>query len=92
MKQRNWMQRIADSVDLSNQPLPGQTIVEVYGQKRVLIERHMGVTEYSRERIRIKVSYGAVCVCGEALELTRMRAEQLIITGDILGVSLIGGR
>jgi sporulation protein YqfC len=92
MKQRNWMQRIADSADLPDQPLPGQTIVEILGQNRVLIEHHMGVTEYSTERIRIKVCYGTICVCGEKLELTRMRSEQLIITGCVDSVSLIGRR
>lgn len=88
MEKSHWIQRIADGADLASEPLPGVPIVEVAGERRVLIERHGGVTEYSRERICVKVCYGAVCVCGESLELTRMTREQLVISGRIDCVQL----
>ena len=88
MQRVNWMQKLADGVDLSGEPLPGMPIVEIAGECRVLIERHGGVTEYSRERISVKVRYGTVTVCGCGLELTRMTREQLVISGRIDGVQL----
>lgn len=75
--------------DLSAEPLPGQPIVEIAGDRRVLIENHFGVKEYSREKIGVKVKYGLVCVCGCDLELIRMTKEQLIISGRIDAVTLI---
>lgn len=83
MEHRNWMQKLADAADLSAESLPGVPVVEIAGEYRVLIERHCGVTEYSRERICIKVSYGVVSISGCALELTRMSREQLVISGRI---------
>ena len=59
---KKWMQRLADGVDLAEEVLPGVPIVELAGSNRVLIERHDGMTEYSRERIYVKVSYGVVCM------------------------------
>ena len=88
MQRVNWMQKLADGVDLSGEPLPGMPIVEIAGECRVLIERHGGVTEYSRERISVKVRYGMITVCGCGLELTRMTREQLVISGRIDGVQL----
>lgn len=88
MQSVNWMQKLADGVDLSGEPLPGMPIVEIAGECRVLIERHGGVTEYSRERISVKVRYGMITVCGCGLELTRMTREQLVISGRIDGVQL----
>lgn len=88
MERRNWMQKLADEADLPAEPLPGVPVVEVAGEHRVLIERHEGVTEYSRERICVKVRYGLVCVCGCGLELTRMTREQLVISGQIDCVQL----
>lgn len=82
------MQKLADDADLSSESLPGVPIVEVAGESRVLIERHGGMTEYSRERICVKVRYGFVCVCGCGLELTRMSREQLVISGRIDCVQL----
>ena len=89
MQERNWMRKLADGADLTMELLPGVPIVEVAGEGRVLIERHEGMTEYSRERICVKVSYGCVCVCGCGLELTRMSREQLVISGRIDSLQLV---
>ena len=85
---RYWVQRLADSADLHTEPLPGVPVVEVAGDRRVLIERHRGVTEYSTQRIRVELSFGAVCICGENLEMTRMTRQQLVVTGRVDSVQL----
>lgn len=87
-----WMERLADRADLQGEPLPGQPLVEILGEHRVLIEHHAGVTEYGREKIQVKMRYGCLCVCGHALELARMNANQLIISGRIDSVSIIRRR
>lgn len=87
-KRRGWIERLAESADLQGEAFPGQTLVELYGDRRVLIEHHGGVTEYGREKIQVKVRYGYICVCGGCLELARMTAEQLVITGRIDSVCL----
>ena len=89
MKHRGWMERIAETTDLQGEIIPGQPLVEIFGERRVLIEHHGGVTQYSRELIRVKMSYGQLCVSGRCLELARMCADQLIITGDIDSVTMI---
>ena len=72
--------------------LPGQSLVELAGDSRVLIENHQGVTEYSRCRIGATVSFGRVLVCGEDLELARMTQRQLVIIGRVEGVTLVRRR
>lgn len=84
----HWVQRIADKADLSGESLPGVPVVELGGDRRILIERHRGVTEYSGERISVRLSYGMLCICGCGLELTRMTRDQLIITGRIDGIQI----
>lgn len=85
---RTFWERLADDVDLASEPLPGQPIVELAGERRVLIENHLGVKAYSRESILVKVKFGCICVCGSGLELTRMTREQLLIRGKIDSVAL----
>ena len=41
-------------------PTKEEDIVEIAGDRRVLIENHFGVKEYSREKIGVKVKYGLV--------------------------------
>lgn len=87
-----WMQRLADRADLQAEVMPGQSLVELFGEHRVLIEHHGGVIEYGREKIQVKMRYGSLCVCGSGLELMRMNAEQLIISGCIDTISIIRRR
>jgi len=84
----HWAQRMADRADLYGEALPGVPVVELAGDRRALIERHRGVTEYSPERICVRLSYGLLCICGCGLELTRMTREQLIISGRIDGIQI----
>lgn len=93
MKQhRHLLHRLTDSADLPGESFPLTPLVEIMGNKRVLIENHKGVCEYGTEQIRIKVSFGQVCVQGCGLMLSQMTAAQLVISGDIRCVSLTDKR
>lgn len=87
-KSHHFLNRLAEGVDLGEEPLPSQPIVEIAGDRRVLIENHYGVKEYSRERIGVKVKYGQVNICGSCLELRHMTKVQLVISGRIDAVTL----
>lgn len=87
-----WMERLVDRADLQGEVMPGQPLVEIYGEERILIEHHRGVTEYGREKIQVKMRYGSLCICGFGLELAQMNADQLIISGRIDSVSIIRRR
>lgn len=84
----DWLQHLADRTELESEALPGLPILEIAGDRRVLIERHGGVVEYGPERIQVRVAYGTVCVTGCGLELVRMTNRQLVIGGRIDSVCL----
>lgn len=88
-RERYFAERVSAAVDLQDEPLPGLPLVEIAGDRRVLIENHHGVTEYGTEQICVKVKFGSVCICGSELELTKMTREQLIISGCIGCVKVI---
>lgn len=85
---QSFLEKVVQEADLSAELLPGQPIVEIAGERRVLIENHSGVKAYSGDKILVKVKYGYVCVCGCGLEILRMTKEQLVIRGRIDGVTL----
>ena len=82
------LQRLSATVYESSEPLPGVPIIELAGDRRLLIENHKGVTEYGAERICVKVKYGVICVCGYEMELAKMTKEQLVITGLIRSITI----
>lgn len=70
-------------------PLPGLPIAELAGDRRLLIENHQGVTEYSPQRIRVCVRFGELCINGCGLSLAKMSKEQLVIFGSIDNISIL---
>lgn len=91
MKKRMYWNRITDAVQLHGEPLPGVSLVEIAGDSRVLIERHLGVTKYEREQICVKTRFGCIFVEGCNLTVTEMTHTQLVITGRIASVTLKRG-
>lgn len=71
------------AIELSPQP-----IIEVYSDRRVLIEHHFGILEYCECCIRIKVKFGVVRVSGSGLIIANMTKEKIVVCGKICGVEL----
>lgn len=88
MKGRQLMQQLTEGVGLSMEPVPGVPVVEIAGDSRVLIEHHCGITAYGEDHIRVRVSYGDLCVMGECLRIVGMNQKQLVIKGKIRCVKL----
>ena len=70
--------------------LPGLSLVEICGSKRVLIENHRGIVSYECNEIRVNVKDGHICVAGEGLMISKMSKERLVIVGKIHCVKLQG--
>lgn len=87
-KGKRCFENIMARSGLSPEAVPGQPIVEIAGDRRVLIECHRGVLAYSREEIRVSVGYGSLRVSGCGLEMVHMTREKLIISGRIDSVQL----
>ena len=68
--------------------LPRVPLIEIAGAGRVLIEKHRGIASYGEEEICVYVSFGRVCIYGNGLALACMTQERLVITGEILMVTL----
>lgn len=88
MRKENWVGRLTAGMDLSGETMPGESLAELAGDRQVLIEGHRGVTEYSRERVGVKMKYGQLCVCGCGLELRQMTRQQLVVSGRIDSIHL----
>lgn len=72
--------------------LSRNSLVELTGNNRVLIENHSGVLAYSLEEIQVKVSYGKLVIRGRMLQLMQMNSEQLVINGLIDTLQPLGGK
>lgn len=69
-----------------------QTLVEVVGNRRVLVENHRGILGYGTEEICVGATFGSLRVLGCGLRLCCMNREQLFISGQIQSISLECGK
>ena len=90
MKQkRDLLSYLTTDPELPGELLPGQSLVELAGDSRVLIENHHGVVEYSPCRIGAAVRFGRVLVCGQCLELGHLTRQQLGSPAKVYSITLI---
>jgi len=87
-KEHRLLEKLADEMDLIGESIPGQPIVEIAGDRRILIENHFGITQYSCEKICVNVKFGQIAIGGCNLELRTMTRDQLVITGRIDTVTI----
>lgn len=88
MRRKNLMDRVTAAIDLSTEPIPGKPLIEIFDNRKILIENHCGVLSYEPDKICIKTKYGNVIVCGEALNLSKMSRDILCICGTVFSVNL----
>ena len=88
MEKETLLHKITRGLELEDALLPDQSIIEIAGERRILIENHLGVNAYGPERISVTVKFGTVEICGKGLELARMTREQLVIAGEINSITL----
>ncbi len=88
-RDKNWMQALLHRTELPSEALPGQPVIELMGDRRVLIENHLSVVEYGQEKICVRVRYGQVQISGANLELAQMRKGQLVVVGRIDSIQLV---
>lgn len=60
--------------------------VEIRGKKRVSIENHRGISEYTDDAIIINVKHGKIAVQGERLTIAGMNRRRIEVHGMIQAV------
>ena len=58
------------------------------GSRRILIENHTGIQDFSDEPVRLSTAAGPLCIHGRNLTLCEVRANALIVHGCIRQVDL----
>ena len=81
-RHRLW-RRLAEDLQTENLSVSKVPLIELYGGRRVLIENHAGVQEYTDDFICVRVKCGQVCISGRNLRLALMSQERLVICGCI---------
>lgn len=58
------------------------------GSRRILIENHTGIQDFTDDEVRLSTASGPLCVRGRGLSLCEVRENALIVHGCIRQVDL----
>jgi sporulation protein YqfC len=90
-EKRSILQQVLDSAGLEEEGVPGQSVIELLGDSRALIENHRQVVGYDLSQICIRVSFGTVQIFGCNLRLRAITGQKLLITGKIDRIDICRG-
>lgn len=69
----------------------GVPYIVLTGNTLVQVEQHQGVLSYQQDQITLKTSVGLLKLQGRELRFRRYTAHEATISGEIEGISLVGG-
>ena len=79
----------AEQLDLPEGMLSGMPQITLDGNLQLLVERHIGITEYGNDRIRIAEKSFIIEILGEGLHLVAMDSENIRVRGKIVAVNFL---
>ena len=74
---------LADRLDMPEDVLLKAAKLTVTAGRRVLVENHRGVLDYSAEHILVNLGRGKLSISGANLKLKAMNRNELLISGRI---------
>ena len=86
---KGLLKQVVHGSELGMIPSLQLPLIEIMGNKRILIENHCGVSEYGTNEICVRVKKGYVVISGQQLMLVQMSKEQIVICGCVDGIRLI---
>ena len=85
-KRPGILHRATDTFDLPGEVTLDLPRLTVTGGRRVVVENHQGLMDYSPECIVVTGGKVTLRIIGDALELRAMSAEALLISGNVFRV------
>lgn len=88
MVEKGFLDRITNGLGLPAEVTPGNSLVELIGDRRVLVEQHRGICVYGSNEVVVKIPLGKLHICGNGLVLQCVTRQRLIICGQIDSVAI----
>ena len=85
---RKLMERILKNAGLPEDLNPHLFLIQWFGGRDCVIERHRGILCFEDERIRVETEQGVLCVSGHGMSLETLTDTQLKISGQIIALSI----
>ncbi len=79
--------KVSEALKISEEIILNVPLVYLIGKNEVTIENYKGIVLYSENKIKVNTNVGIICINGVNLALSRVLAEKITITGEIIDIN-----
>ncbi|MDW5300350.1 MAG: YabP/YqfC family sporulation protein [Sedimentibacter sp.] len=88
-KFNNLRNKIADNLEIPNDVFTDNFELKMHGNKKVIIENHLGITIYENDEIEIKTCEQNILIKGSKFKIEEINNFKVIIKGTIKEIIFI---
>lgn len=89
-RKRGLRDRLVSLLELPGDVMLNVARIVMVGDMELVVENHRGVTEYTPERVALRVPEGIMAIDGHELRIGAISPDQVIILGKISGLRYSG--
>jgi sporulation protein YqfC len=82
-KFNNLRSKLADDLEIPNDALSDNFDLRMHGNKKVIIENHLGITIYENNLVGIKTIENTILIKGSKFKIEEINNYNVIIKGNI---------
>ena len=79
-------EKINSTLDLPDTALPGNSHIEISGNREVIVDGCKGVLQYDEDVIKLNAGRLVIKFSGSDLRIHSMQSEQALISGQIISI------
>ncbi len=82
-KFNNFRSKLADELEIPNNALSDNFDLRMHGNKKVIIENHLGITVYEDNMVNVKANEQSITIKGSKFKIEEINNYKVIIKGNI---------
>ncbi|MGD9567408.1 MAG: YabP/YqfC family sporulation protein [Sedimentibacter sp.] len=82
-KFNNLRSKLADDLEIPNDAFTDNFDLRMHGNKKVIIENHLGITIYENDQVGIKTVDNNILIKGSKFKIEEINNYKVIIKGNI---------
>ncbi|MDD3226687.1 MAG: YabP/YqfC family sporulation protein [Tissierellia bacterium] len=82
-KFNNFRSKLADELEIPNNALSDNFELRMHGNKKVIIENHLGLTVYDDDMVSIKTNDQYITIKGSKFKIEEINNYKVIVKGNI---------
>jgi len=82
-KFNNFRSKLADELEIPNDALSDNFDLRMHGNKKVIIENHLGIKIYEDNMVSVKTNDGDITIKGSKFKIEEINNYKVIVKGNI---------